>query len=53
MVYVCDVAWTDERQRARLIELNSFSSSGLYACDTRKIVSAVSAAAWNMYSSDC
>lgn len=47
-VYVCDVAleeteWGEER--ARLIELNSFSCAGLYACDTRKIVEAVSRAA--------
>lgn len=48
-VYVCDVALLEEAasayQYAKVIELNAFSSSGLYACDTRKIVEAVSAAA--------
>jgi hypothetical protein len=43
-VYVCDIALTDSGD-ARIIELNAFSSSGLYACDTHKIVAAVSAAA--------
>jgi hypothetical protein len=48
-VYVCDVAlvadWAGE-DVAKVIELNAFSSSGLYACDTYKIVEAVSKAAW-------
>jgi hypothetical protein len=48
-VYVCDVALLDGRSRARVVELNSFSSSGLYSCDTRAIVSAVSTAAWREY----
>jgi hypothetical protein len=43
-VYVCDVALI-EGDIAKVIELNAFSSSGLYACDTRKIVDAVSRAA--------
>lgn len=42
-VYVCDVALTPIGPA--LIELNSFSCAGLYACDTRKIVEAVSRAA--------
>lgn len=42
-VYVCDVALTP--LGPALIELNSFSCAGLYACDTRKIVEAVSRAA--------
>jgi hypothetical protein len=46
-VYVCDIAIvTDEWAAAKVIELNAFSSSGLYACDTYKIVEAVSKAAW-------
>lgn len=52
-VYVCDIAlmtdpsWWDSypNYRAKIIELNAFSSSGLYACDTYKIVEAVSKAA--------
>jgi hypothetical protein len=54
--YVCDVALIDNftnadwggpptGQIAKVVELNAFSSSGLYACDTYKIVEAVSAAA--------
>lgn len=47
--YACDVAlvadkWTG-KDSAKVIELNAFSSSGLYACDTYKIVEAVSVAA--------
>jgi hypothetical protein len=46
-VYVCDVALVDTgndaiKQEAKVIELNAFSCSGLYACDTYKIVKAVS-----------
>jgi hypothetical protein len=56
-VYVCDVAlvetivsaaeryYTEIKQEAKIVELNAFSSSGLYACDTYKIVEAVSKAA--------
>jgi hypothetical protein len=43
-VYVCDVAMTE--LGAKVVELNAFSSSGLYACDTTKIVEAVAAAAY-------
>lgn len=39
-VYVCDIA-IDEKGDGRLLELNAFSCSGLYACDTRRIVDAV------------
>lgn len=42
-VYVCDVALTNGE--AKIVELNAFSSSGLYACDTYAIVKAVSATA--------
>lgn len=56
-VYVCDVALLeqyhdgnfDKIEVAKVVELNAFSSSGLYACDTVKIVEAVSQAAWNEY----
>jgi len=50
-VYVCDVALVDSQpyaggtKEAKVVELNAFSSSGLYACDTYKIVEAVSKAA--------
>lgn len=49
-VYVCDIAMTDEGPK--VIELNSFSSSGLYACDTRKIVKAVSDIAIKEFNGD-
>jgi hypothetical protein len=53
-VYVCDVALVaDEKtgkDAAKVIELNAFSSSGLYACDTYKIVEAVSKAALREHS---
>lgn len=47
-VYVCDVAVYEEgsEQEARVIELNTFSCAGLYACDTNAIVREVSKAAW-------
>jgi hypothetical protein len=41
-VYTCDVALLDGRSRAKVVELNCFSTSGLYACDTLAIVKAVS-----------
>lgn len=46
-VYTCDVALTEigGRETARMLELNAFSCSGLYACDTRAIAAMVSAAA--------
>lgn len=49
IVYVCDVALLSENT-AKVIELNAFSSSGLYACDTYKIVEAVSKAALKEHS---
>jgi len=42
-VYTCDVALSDEGPR--LLELNAFSCSGLYACDTSLVAKAVSEAA--------
>jgi hypothetical protein len=53
-VYVCDVALVEDNGTscAKVIELNAFSSSGLYACDTRKIVKAVSRAALREYLGD-
>mgnify|MGYP000154985266 CR=1 FL=1 len=42
-VYVCDVG--THHAEAKVVELNSFSCAGLYACDTVSIVEAVSAAA--------
>jgi len=57
-VYTCDVALTDENGRPvpRILELNAFSCSGLYACDTERIAEAVSAAAmreWSGEDLDC
>lgn len=49
-VYVCDIAMTEDGPK--VIELNSFSSSGLYACDTRKIVKAVAEVAIKEYNGD-
>ncbi len=45
--YTCDVALVEDAGvlSARLIELNSFSCAGLYACDLDKVVAAVSSAA--------
>jgi len=42
-VYVCDIALS--RGVPKIVELNAFSSSGLYACNTHAIVEAVSASA--------
>jgi hypothetical protein len=39
-VYTCDVALSGDR--GRVVELNSFSCSGLYACDTVAVAEAVS-----------
>lgn len=43
-VYICDIALRPD-DTAKVVELNAFSSSGLYACDPYKIVEAVSSAA--------
>jgi hypothetical protein len=54
-VYVCDVALLEDagsRPYGKVIELNAFSSSGLYACDTYKIVEAVSKAALREHSGE-
>lgn len=39
-VYICDVALTDDGPK--VVELNSFSCAGLYACDHRAVVRGVS-----------
>lgn len=49
-VYVCDIALSDNVPK--IVELNAFSSSGLYACDTHAIVEAVSSAALNEFYGD-
>jgi hypothetical protein len=49
-VYTCDVALTD--LGPRLVELNSFSAAGLYACDLYHVVDAVSRAAWAEHQGD-
>lgn len=50
-VYICDIALTGDSS-AHIIELNAFSSSGLYACDTNKIVAAVAKAAAREFSGE-
>lgn len=50
IVYVCDIAMTNEGPK--VIELNAFSSSGLYACDTYKIVEAVGRAAMKEFNGE-
>lgn len=50
IVYVCDIAMTEEGPK--VIELNAFSSSGLYACDTHKIVEAVGRAAMREFNGE-
>ena len=53
--YVCDVALMEDagaRPHAAVIELNAFSSSGLYACNTYDIVKAVSQAALREHEGD-
>lgn len=54
IAYTCDVALVDfeGKTEARVIELNAFSCSGLYACDTRKIVQAIEKAATMEYTGD-
>lgn len=49
--YTCDVALMEDGS-ARVVELNTLSCSGLYACDTRKIVAAVAQAAWAEFRGD-
>lgn len=53
-VYVCDIALINQFSGpiAKVVELNAFSSSGLYACDTNKIVEAVSSAAMKEWSGE-
>jgi hypothetical protein len=51
-VYVCDVALINDRSEGRVIELNSFTCAGLYACSTPKIVEAVGRSAWREYLGD-
>lgn len=51
-VYVVDVALLDGRSKARVVEVNTFSSSGLYATDTRAIIEKVSAAAWREFTGE-
>lgn len=42
LAYVVDIALSNDQ--AKIVEFNSFSSSGLYACDLEKVVKGVSAA---------
>lgn len=49
-VYVCDIAYVEGK--AKIVELNAFSSSGMYACNTYAVVEAVSAAAIKEYNGE-
>lgn len=51
-VYICDIALGHGPKDVKVVELNAFSSSGLYAMDTRKIVKAVSEAAEREFRGD-
>lgn len=51
-VYVCDVGLAGPDLVPKVIELNSFSCAGLYACDTVAIVDAVSRAAAAEFTGD-
>lgn len=50
IAYTCDVAQTADGPK--VVELNGFSSAGLYACDINKVVAAVSKAAWREWTGD-
>lgn len=50
IAYTCDVALTPEGPR--VVELNSFSCAGLYACDLELIVDGVSRAAWREHTGE-
>ena len=50
VAYTCDVALTPEG--AKVVELNSFSCAGLYACDLEKVVDGVSVAAWREFTGE-
>jgi hypothetical protein len=50
IAYILDIAYSEKK--AKIIELNAFSSSGLYAGNTYKIVEAVSNAALKEYNGD-
>lgn len=49
-VYVVDTALSNGRPY--IVEFNTFSCAGLYACDTRKVVEAVSEMAWKEMKGD-
>lgn len=44
IAYTCDIALSGGEPK--MVELNAFSTSGLYACDYRAVFHAVAAAAW-------
>lgn len=47
VAYTCDVALVSDQPK--IIEINSFSCAGLYACDKRKVVDAINAVATKVY----
>lgn len=50
VAYTCDVALTDDG--VKVVELNSFCSAGLYACDLEEVVRGVSRAAYREWSGE-
>lgn len=47
VAYTCDIALVYDQPK--MIEINSFSCAGLYACDKRKVVDAINAVAAKVY----
>lgn len=50
IAYTCDVALTPEG--AKVVEVNSFSCAGLYACDLELVVDGISLAAWREHTGE-
>ena len=50
IAYTCDVAQTEDGPK--IVELNGFSSAGLYACDIQRVVQAISRAAWGEWAGE-
>ena len=49
--FVVDIATIKSGTELKLLELNSFSCSGIYSCDTDKIVESVNRVAWEEWMS--
>lgn len=50
IAYTCDVALTPNG--SKLIELNGFSSAGLYACDINAVIEGITECAWREWSGE-